>query len=57
MKFPDRYRYPLFFIGMVLMIASAFAYKFSILTLEIEEVLIVLGAIFFVFSIASSLIN
>jgi hypothetical protein len=57
MKFPDRYRYPLFFIGMLLMIGAAFTYKFNILTLQIEEVIIVVGAIFFVLSIASSLIE
>lgn len=57
MNFPDRYRYPLFFIGLLLMIASAFLYKYNILTLEVEEVLVVIGTILFVFSIASALIK
>jgi NADH:ubiquinone oxidoreductase subunit 6 (subunit J) len=57
MHFPDRYRYPLFFLGLLLMIASAFLYKFNILTLEVEEILIVIGAVLFVFSIASALIK
>lgn len=57
MHFPDRYRYPLFFIGLLLMIASAFLYKFGFLTLEFEEILIVIGAVLFVFSIASGLIK
>ena len=57
MHFPDRYRYPLFFLGLLLMIASAFLYKFNILTLEVEEVIIVIGAVLFVFSIASALIK
>ncbi len=57
MNFPDRYRYPLFFIGLLLMITSAFLYKYNILTLEVEEVLIVIGTILFVFSIASALIK
>lgn len=57
MHFPDRYRYPLFFLGLLLMIASAFLYKFNILTLEVEEIIIVIGAVLFVFSIASALIK
>jgi hypothetical protein len=57
MNFPDRYRYPLFFIGLLLMIASAFLYKYNILTLEVEEVLVVIGTILFVFSIASAIIK
>ena len=57
MNFPDRYRYPLFFIGLLLMITSAFLYKYNILTLQVEEVLIVIGTILFVFSIASALIK
>lgn len=57
MNFPDRYRYPLFFIGLLLMITSAFLYKYNILTLEVEEVLIVIGTILFVFSIASAIIK
>ncbi|MCL4376321.1 hypothetical protein M1558_02430 [Candidatus Parvarchaeota archaeon] len=57
MHFPDRYRYPLFFLGLLLMIASAFLYKFNILTLEAEEIIIVIGAVLFVFSIASALIK
>ena len=57
MHFPDRYRYPLFFIGLLLMIVSAFLYKYNILTLEVEEILVVIGTVFFVFSIASSFIK
>ena len=57
MHFPDRYRYPLFFLGLLLMIASAFLYKFNILTLEVEELTVVVGAVLFVFSIASSLLK
>ncbi len=57
MHFPDRYRYPLFFIGLLLMIVSAFLYKYNILTLGVEEILVVIGTIFFVFSIASALIK
>ncbi|MCL5976172.1 MAG: hypothetical protein M1580_01070 [Candidatus Parvarchaeota archaeon] len=57
MHFPDRYRYPLFFIGLLLMIVAAFLYKYNILTLEIEEIIIVIGTVLFVFSIASALIK
>ena len=57
MHFPDRYRYPLFFLGFLLIIAPAFLYKFNILTLEAEEIIIVIGAVLFVFSIASALIK
>lgn len=57
MHFPDRYRYPLFFIGLLLMIVSAFLYKYNILTLEVEEILVVIGTVFFVFSIASAFIK
>ncbi|EEZ92820.1 MAG: hypothetical protein BJBARM4_0567 [Candidatus Parvarchaeum acidiphilum ARMAN-4] len=39
------------------MIASAFLYKFGFLTLEFEEILIVIGTVLFVFSIASGLIK
>lgn len=57
MHFPDRYRYPLFFIGLLLMIVAAFLYKYDILTLEVEEIIIVIGTVLFVFSIASALIK
>ena len=57
MHFPDRYRYPLFFIGLLLMIVAAFLYRYNILTLEIEEIIIVIGTVLFVFSIASALIK
>jgi hypothetical protein len=57
MHFPDRYKYPLFVIGMLLMIIAAFLHKYATLTLEIEEILIVIGAVLFVFSIASSVLK
>jgi hypothetical protein len=54
MHFPDKYKYPLFFLGMLIMIVAAFSYKFSIISLGIEEDAIVIGAVIFVFSMASS---
>ncbi len=57
MHFSERYRYPLFFIGLLLIIVAAFLYKYNILTLEIEEIIIVIGTVLFVFSIASALIK
>lgn len=57
MHFPDRYRYPLFFAGVLAMIVGAFAYKFGFLSLNVEEAVIVAGTVLFVFSMASSLID
>ena len=57
MHFPDRYKYPIFFAGMLIMIAAAFLYKFSLITFQFEEYIIVIGAALFVFSIASSLLK
>ncbi|EFD92682.1 MAG: hypothetical protein BJBARM5_0594 [Candidatus Parvarchaeum acidophilus ARMAN-5] len=57
MKSFDRYRYPLFFVGLLLMIAAAFIYKFDLITLQIEEIVIVIGTVLFVVSIGSGLIK
>lgn len=57
MNFPDRYKYPIFFVGMLVMIIAAFLYKFLLLPLELEEIAVVIGAILFVFSIASAVLK
>ncbi|MEM0143845.1 MAG: hypothetical protein QXL94_07895 [Candidatus Parvarchaeum sp.] len=54
MHFPDKYKYPIFFVGMLIMIVAAFAYKFNIISFYAEEIIIVVGAVLFVFSIASA---
>ncbi len=52
----DRYRYPIFALGMIAMILSALLYKYAGLPLTAEEVGVAVGAVLFVFSIASAAI-
>jgi hypothetical protein len=47
---PPKYRYPLFFIGLMTMIITAIAYKFVFIPEVIIEVVVIVGFVLFVSS-------
>ncbi len=48
----SKYRYPVFFVGALLMTISGFLYKYGIIEESIAVYAVVLGFAFFVLSIA-----
>jgi hypothetical protein len=46
----DRYRYPIFASGMLIMILAAMLYKYAGFSLDIGEITVAIGACLFVIS-------
>ncbi len=49
---PSKYRYPLFFIGLMMMIVTAIIYKFVVIPRTSVEIIVIVGFLTFVSSFA-----